>query len=91
MEDQNIAVHYVISYFFKVGSMAFDCVFSVRDGSRDHKINYVNVFPRNYIFILTNLFFVNFIAYDVNYNNRFQLQFHFLIDVIFVKCVQSSF
>ena len=51
--------------------MAFDVIFSVRDGCGDHKNNFFKAFPRNFSVILTNSSFVSFLAYDVTLRHSY--------------------
>ena len=72
--------------------MAFDVIFSVRDGCGDHKNNFLKAFARNFSVILTNLNFVSFLAYDVTLRHSYPVTILFSdrCDAIFGKSISCS-
>ena len=72
--------------------MAFDVIFSVRDGCGDHKNTHFKAFPRNFSVILTNSSFVSFLAYDVTLRHSYPVTILFSsrCNVFFGKCITCS-
>ena len=72
--------------------MAFEVIFSVRDGCGDHKNTHFKAFPRNFSVILTNSSFVSFLAYDVTLRHSYPVTILFSgrCNVFFGKSITCS-